>query len=430
VFARVVETIMIFALGFLAATLIALLIIPAINARAERLARRRTEALLPMSISELTAEKDLLRAEFAVLQRRMERKAAKAMSVKHASMEELGRRALRIDALEAELSDRDGAMAALRAELSDVQARLSTTEAELAAANAALSGTRETLAAIEDAHRKTLDELANSRSELDRVKTAMSASKAELALVQEKLQAEELARIDLETRHNQALSELDTKRITISDLETRLATQTARGHDFERALSERRGELSEERQRLADFAKDLLAEQERGLLLDQRIRELEKDRDAKAADVAKLAAQVDELSRERDALKASLEAQTASAAAIQKELDEARRRGMPVPTGEVESGSDHAQEINSLSERVELLRAEKASLEGALSVARQERTRLDEELAALHRRTDANSEAIRAENAELRQRIVEVADEIMQAASQRKADRKDRSVSH
>ena len=68
-----VETVMIFALGFLAATLIALLIVPALNARAERLARRRAEAMFPLSISELTAEKDHLRAEFAVLQRRIER---------------------------------------------------------------------------------------------------------------------------------------------------------------------------------------------------------------------------------------------------------------------------------------------------------------------------------------------------------------------
>ena len=44
------RNIMIFALGFLAASLLALLIIPAVNARAERLARRRVEALFPLSI--------------------------------------------------------------------------------------------------------------------------------------------------------------------------------------------------------------------------------------------------------------------------------------------------------------------------------------------------------------------------------------------
>src|SRR5918994_35140 len=107
---------MIFALGFVAASLIALLIIPAVNARAERLARRRAEALFPMSISELTAEKDHLRAEFAVLQRRIERKAEEAQAMKHESLEELGRRAIRIDALESQLAERDAVIAQLESE--------------------------------------------------------------------------------------------------------------------------------------------------------------------------------------------------------------------------------------------------------------------------------------------------------------------------
>src|SRR3954468_14683775 len=98
---------MIFALGFVAASLIALLIVPAVNARAERLARRRAEALFPLSITELTAEKDHLRAEFAVLQRRIEHRAEEALSGKQRDMEELGRRALRIEALEADLRARE-----------------------------------------------------------------------------------------------------------------------------------------------------------------------------------------------------------------------------------------------------------------------------------------------------------------------------------
>src|ERR671913_2346342 len=98
---------MIFALGFLTAGLIALAVLPAVNARAERLARRRVEAQFPLSISELTAEKDHLRAEFAVVQRRLERKAEEALADKHKDMEELGRRAVRIEALETELAARE-----------------------------------------------------------------------------------------------------------------------------------------------------------------------------------------------------------------------------------------------------------------------------------------------------------------------------------
>ena len=62
---------MIFALGFLAASLCGLLLLPAVNARAARLSRRRIEARLPLSLSEVAAEKDYLRAQFAVTQRRL-----------------------------------------------------------------------------------------------------------------------------------------------------------------------------------------------------------------------------------------------------------------------------------------------------------------------------------------------------------------------
>src|SRR3954451_5565726 len=275
VVARVVETIIIFALGFLAASLIALLIIPAVNARAERLARRRAEALFPMSISELSAEKDHLRAEFAVLQRRIERKAEDALAVKHQSMEELGRRALRIDSLESDLAERDASIAGLLKDLEEIGSRLTEADTDRESSKALLAGTRETLSAIEEAHRNTLDELATVRSELESTKATLAGTRTELVLAQEKLEVRESAFMALESSQNAALSELDAKRITISDLETRLATQTARGDDFERALGDRRGELTDERQRLADLAKSLLAEQERNLILDQRTREIQ-----------------------------------------------------------------------------------------------------------------------------------------------------------
>src|ERR1044071_3873692 len=143
---------MIFALGFLAAALLALVILPAINARAERLARRRVEAQFPLSISELTAEKDHLRAEFAVIQRRLERKAEDALAEQHKHLEEFGRRAMRIEALENELSARDRRIVEVANELAGLQQRLEEAEAAAAAANETLSGTRDTAAAVETAH--------------------------------------------------------------------------------------------------------------------------------------------------------------------------------------------------------------------------------------------------------------------------------------
>ena len=292
---------MIFALGFVAASLIALLIIPAVNARAERLARRRAEALFPMSISELTAEKDHLRAEFAVLQRRIERKAEEALAVKHESMEELGRRAIRIEALEATLAERDRTVSELETRLAETLTRLASTEADQAQTQAHLSGTRETLTALENAHRSTLDELSNTRMELDIAQSEGAKLKNELLHREDKLVRLETDFTDAQRRLTTSLSELDTKRITISDLETRLMTQTARGNDFERALGERHSELSDERLRLAELAKSLAAEQERGLILEQRIREIESERDEAQTRLAGLESsgpQTDELRRQ------------------------------------------------------------------------------------------------------------------------------------
>src|SRR5919107_5890470 len=270
---------MIFALGFVAASLIALLIIPAVNARAERLARRRAEALFPMSISELTAEKDHLRAEFAVLQRRIERKAEEALAIKHESMEELGRRAIRIEALEVTLAERDRTVSELETKLAETQTRLASLEADQSQTQTYLTSARETLTALENAHRATLNELSNTRMELDLAQHERSKLKADLIHTEEKLIRLETEFTDTQRRLTGSLSELDTKRITISDLETRLMTQTARGNDFERALGERHSELSDERLRLAELAKSLAAEQERGLILEQRIREIEAERD-------------------------------------------------------------------------------------------------------------------------------------------------------
>lgn len=67
-----VESIMYFALGALAAGLIALVIMPAIWQRAVRLTTKRIEAATPVTMAEFRADKDQLRAEFALSTRRLE----------------------------------------------------------------------------------------------------------------------------------------------------------------------------------------------------------------------------------------------------------------------------------------------------------------------------------------------------------------------
>jgi len=67
-----IENIMYFALGVLVASLVSLIILPAVWKRAVRLTKRRIEAATPITMAEFRADKDQLRAEFALSTRRLE----------------------------------------------------------------------------------------------------------------------------------------------------------------------------------------------------------------------------------------------------------------------------------------------------------------------------------------------------------------------
>lgn len=67
-----IENVMYFALGVLVAGLLGLIVMPAVWQRAVRLTKKRIEAATPITMAEFRADKDQLRAEFALSTRRLE----------------------------------------------------------------------------------------------------------------------------------------------------------------------------------------------------------------------------------------------------------------------------------------------------------------------------------------------------------------------
>ncbi|TIT18196.1 MAG: hypothetical protein E5W78_25695, partial [Mesorhizobium sp.] len=67
-----VQSVLFFVLGFLCAGFLALMIAPAIWRRAVMLTRKRVEGSMPLTLAEIQAEKDRIRAEFAMSTRRLE----------------------------------------------------------------------------------------------------------------------------------------------------------------------------------------------------------------------------------------------------------------------------------------------------------------------------------------------------------------------
>lgn len=67
-----IEAVMYIGIGLLSGCLIAVAIVPPVHNRAVRLTSRRLEAVLPQSMEEIEAKKDLLRAQFAMSVRHLE----------------------------------------------------------------------------------------------------------------------------------------------------------------------------------------------------------------------------------------------------------------------------------------------------------------------------------------------------------------------
>jgi hypothetical protein len=111
--AFVIEILMYFGVGFLTASLIGLIIIPLVHNRAVRLTKRRLEAATPLSMAEIQADKDHLRAEFAVSTRRLELTVDQLKARSTSQLRELSKKSEAIALLKQELDHKSAAMVAL-----------------------------------------------------------------------------------------------------------------------------------------------------------------------------------------------------------------------------------------------------------------------------------------------------------------------------
>src|SRR3954447_7665781 len=110
-----VEPVMFFGIGFLFAALIGLFIIPLVQARAVRLTMRRLEAATPFSMAEIQADKDQLRAEFAMSTRRLEMSVEQMKAKTTSQLAEIGKKSDAIGRLKLELGEKTTELFALEA---------------------------------------------------------------------------------------------------------------------------------------------------------------------------------------------------------------------------------------------------------------------------------------------------------------------------
>src|ERR1700694_1493880 len=224
-----IEPIMYLAIGFLVSMLCGLMIVPLVHNRAVRLTTRRLEAATPLSMAEIQADKDQLRAEFAMSARRLEMNVEQLKNKTTSQLAELGKKSDAINRMKVELGEKNATIFSLEAREKAVKEQLRATEEEFTAKT-------ESLRQAEKALTDKQSELAKINHELsDR---SIMAESRQVELVAVRVQIDELkgsvgdaakefaapkARLSRERRNSEAASrELAEARSRVENLSQRV----------------------------------------------------------------------------------------------------------------------------------------------------------------------------------------------------------------
>ncbi len=364
-----IEPIMYGAIGFLISMLFGLMIVPLVHNRAVRLTTRRLEAATPLSMAEIQADKDQLRAEFAMSARRLEMSVEQLKSKTTSQLAELGKKTDAINRMKIELGEKNATIFALEAREKAVKEQLRATEEEFAAKT---EGLRQAEKALTDKQA----ELAKLNTELN--DRSMVADSRQVELVAVRAQIEEL-----KSRVGDAEKEF-------SATQTRLAQERGESETATRNLAEARSLVENLSQRVTDLDRQLIVQVKEAEMLSGRVGELE----GRLAAQGKLLAERD---YENSQLRKANEIAERTVTELREELSQTSSGKMPA---------------------LEKLKAEKAAVEEQLRLARDERAKLQRDINAIQQQAESSWATERMENALLRERINDIAAEVAKLAMQ------------
>jgi chromosome segregation ATPase len=364
-----IEPIMYLAIGFLVSMLCGLMIVPLVHNRAVRLTTRRLEAATPLSMAEIQADKDQLRAEFAMSARRLEMNVDQLKNKTTSQLAELGKKSDAINRMKIELGEKNATIFALEAREKAIKEQLRATEEEFYTKAEALRGAEQALADKQS-------DLAKINVELsDR---SMMAESRHVELVAVRAQIE-----GLKGRVGDAEREF-------SATHARLAQERTESETASRELTEARSRVENLSQRVTDLDRQLIVQVKEAEMLGNRVNDLE----ARLATQGKLLA-------ERDYENNQLRQASVAAERTAKEL------------------RDEIAAMNGgKSPLVEKLRSEKAAVEEQLRIARDERAKVQRDINAIQQQAESSWATERMENALLRERINDIAAEVAKLAMQ------------
>jgi chromosome segregation ATPase len=248
-----IEPVMFIAIGFLVAGLLVIGVIPLVHARAERLTIRKMEALTPLSMAEIQADKDQLRAEFAMSTRRLEMSVEQLKAKTTTQLAEIGKKSDAIGRLKLELGEKSAALLALEAKEKEFADELHCGRTDLATKGGALADPERALASA----RADLAQTTTSSKE-----TSLATSNQHVELVAVRAQAEALK------------GQIESFEMETQDLQKRLHNKTAEVQLLSDMLAGERSKSDQFNTRIGELDRQLIAQMTESELLVRRVAEL------------------------------------------------------------------------------------------------------------------------------------------------------------
>jgi chromosome segregation ATPase len=405
-----VEMIMYFGIGFLCASLFGIVLIPLIHNRAVRLTMRRMEAATPLSMAEIQADKDQLRAEFAMSMRRLEVTVEQLKAKSTNQLGELGRKSDAIRRLKAELDEKIATISDLEAREQALKGQLEGTEDQHGVATTTLRETELALADTKAALARVTAELGERTAVCDGQNVEILALNTQVDAL--KLQLEDLEKDlrDSQDRLQRArggaditTAELVAERSKaqnlanrVAELERELAAQTAEAEILSRRVQDVEARFNEHGRMLIERTEE--ATRLRGELAASEERHRETAETLRTYKI-RLEAEFAEIQDEGAKLQQNIASLKCELAARDAEVD---RLG-----GELASSEERHRETTAAAG------AEKARLETELAQLHAERAKLHDDIVATKRELESAGAAERRENALLREHIDEIAAEVV-----------------
>jgi len=179
-----IDALMYGALGFFSGCLLALMLAPPLWNRAVKLTTRRLEATMPMTLNDIQADKDQLRAEYAIELRKVEVALEKAKEKAARELIEANKRRVEItmlntdlDSAKAQLQENENANRVLqqtiKRRLPDLDTRLKAARSALTELESVNAELRTTVESQSDALKTARATMHNQRADIERLRNAL-----------------------------------------------------------------------------------------------------------------------------------------------------------------------------------------------------------------------------------------------------------------